>query len=95
MKYEIKWTTRFKKDYKMMIKQGVDIQLLDDVITKLALGEDLPSKHKDHSLIGNYANARECHIKPNWLLIYRVYKDILVLALVRTGSHQKLFSNNI
>ncbi len=91
MKYEIKWTSRFKKDYKTMMKQGADIALLDKIIEKLGNGEALPPANRDHSLIGSYAGARECHVKPDWLLIYRVYEDVLVLSLIRTGSHCELF----
>lgn len=91
MKYEIKFTTRFKKDYKIVQKRNLDINLLHELISLLASGNPLPERYKDHALIGNYQGARECHIKPDWLLIYNIYEDILVLELMRTGTHSDLF----
>ena len=90
-KYTVKPTTQFKKDYKIAMKRGVKIELLDDVIAALATGEKLPEKNKDHALTGNWAGYRECHILPDWLLIYRVEGNVLVLTLVRTGTHSDLF----
>lgn len=90
-KYSIKFTGRFKKDYKQAIKRGRKIELLDKIIMSLAMGEILPEANKDHSLAGNWIGHRECHIEPDWLLIYYIEKDILVLTLVRTGSHSDLF----
>lgn len=89
--FEIIITSQFKKDYKQAIKRGLDIELLDNIIRKLAKGEKLPDKNKDHALTGNWLGHRECHIKPDWLLIYRVENDVLVLTLSRTGSHSDLF----
>lgn len=91
MKYEIARTTQFKKDYKLAKKRGLDISLLKDVITKLANGETLPPAYHDHGLNGNWSGHRECHILPDWLLIYRVDNDVLVLTLTRTGTHSDLF----
>lgn len=91
MKYQIQMSTKFKKDYKLMIKRGCKKSLLQEVITLLAEGEVLPEKYHDHSLSGNYAGYRECHITPDWLLIYRIEEDLLILALARTGSHSDLF----
>ncbi len=91
MKREITWTAQFKKDYKLAMKRKMDIKLLDDIIRKLANGEILPDKNKDHSLSGNWAGHRECHILPNWLLVYRIDDDVLVLTLSRTGTHSDLF----
>lgn len=91
-KYTVKLTTQFKKDYKSAIKRGLDITLLDNVIAALAAGKKLPDKLKDHALIGNWVGHRECHILPDWLLIYRIENDILVLTLSRTGSHSDLLS---
>lgn len=88
---DIIWTSQFKKDYKLAIKRHMAIELLDDIIRKLAHKEPLPDKHKDHALTGNWAGHRECHIQPDWLLIYRVEGDLLVLTLSRTGSHSDLF----
>ena len=90
-KYEIKNTTQFKKDYKLAKRRGLDIDLLKNIITKLANGEPLDSKHKDHSLSGNWLGHRECHIQSDWLLIYRYEDDFLILTLARTGTHSDLF----
>ncbi len=91
MIYEVKFTTRFKKDYKIIQKRNLDIELLHTVISLLAEGKALPDHYKDHALTGNYQGARECHIKPDWLLIYNIYDDVLVLELMRTGTHSDLF----
>ena len=90
-KYTVKYTTQFKKDYKLAMKRGLDIDLLDKVITQLAVGKPLPEKNRDHALSGNFVGHRECHISPDWLLIYRYEDDVLVLTLSRTGSHSDLF----
>ena len=90
-KYTVKLTTQFKKDYKRAIKRGLKIELLEDVVASLALGETLPEKNKDHELAGDWVGHRECHILPDWLLIYRIDGDVLVLTLARTGSHSDLF----
>ncbi len=91
MKYEIKPTNRFKKDVRIAQKRGYRLQLLTEVITKLANGEILEEKYKDHSLSGDYADFRECHITPDWLLIYQIADDALILYLSRTGTHSDLF----
>ncbi len=87
--HEIFRTKSFKKDYKKLTKNEKD--LVKNIIVKLANGETLEEKYKDHKLIEDYIGCRECHIKPNLLLIYRYDNDILELALVRTGSHSELF----
>ena len=92
MNYAVIWTSRFKKDYKLLMKQGADISLLDDVIRLLSTGATLPEQYRDHALAGNYSDFRECHIKPDWLLIYSLSNDTLILTLSRTGSHSNLFS---
>ena len=92
MKYEIERTPTFKKDFKLAQKQGLDLNKLKEIITLLANGELLPPKNKDHQLKGNYKGHRECHIEPDWLLIYKIQDDMLILSLVRTGSHSKLFN---
>lgn len=89
-KYVVKLTTQFKKDYKLAMKRGLKIGLLEDVIAVLATGETLSEKHKDHALTGNWVGHRECHILPDWL-IYRMEDDVLVLTLARTGTHSDLF----
>jgi mRNA interferase YafQ len=91
MKYEIKRTSQFKKDYKKMIKRGMKMDELHKVVELLAKGMKLPQKYHDHALTGNYNGFRECHISPDWLLIYLVKEDALVLTLTRTGSHSNLF----
>lgn len=90
-KYIIKTTSQFKKDYKLAIKRNMDLSKLKAVIKKLANGEKLDEKYCDHALIGNLKGHRECHIEPNWLLVYFVKEDVLVLTLTRTGSHSDLF----
>lgn len=89
--YNIRPTTRFQKDLKRVQKRGYNIDLLTAVIKKLAAGETLPEKNRDHPLIGDYAGCRECHITPDWLLIYEVDGDALILYLTRTGTHSDLF----
>ncbi len=91
MNRDIVWTTRFKKDYKLAMKRHLDIELLDDIIRALSRGETLPEKNKDHELSGDWAGHRECHIQPDWLLVYRIEDDVLVLTLARTGTHSELF----
>jgi len=88
---DIVLSNQFKKDLKLAKKRGLEIELLNSVVTKLACGEDLPLNLRDHELTGNYSGFRECHIKPDWLLIYRIEGDALLLFLSRTGSHADLF----
>ena len=90
-KYIVKPTTQFKKDFKLALKRSMKIELLEEVIAMLAMGETLPDKHKDHALTGNWVGHRECHILPDWLLIYRIEDEVLVLTLARTGTHSDLF----
>lgn len=91
-KYTVKPTSQFKKDYKLAMKRGLDISLLEDIIAKLALGESLPEKNRDHALNGNWNGYRECHILPDWLLIYKLEDNVLILTLARTGTHSNLFN---
>ena len=84
-------SNRFKKDLKLAAKRGCSIQLLSQVIQTLANELPLPEKNKDHALTGNYKSYRECHIEPDWLLIYQIRNDDLILFLARTGSHSDLF----
>lgn len=91
MKYDIVRTNQFKRDFKSLKKRGYDISLLGDVVAKLAEGVPLPEKYKDHPLSGRWSGTRECHIAPDWLLVYRIDNDILVLTLSRTGTHSDLF----
>lgn len=91
MSYTIKITSQFKRDLKLIKKQGKDLDDLFAVIERLAQGKDLPQKYRDHKLSGPYKGTRECHIAPDFLLIYEKIDPILVLALVRAGSHADLF----
>lgn len=85
----IKYSNTFKKDYKKIVKRGYDISILKNVIELLVKNETLSEKHKDHNLIGEYKSFRECHLTPDWLLIYK--KTDSELILTRTGSHSDLF----
>jgi len=89
--YDIFATSRFKKDLKLAIKRKYYIPLMDVVITLLEEGKPLPDKNDDHPLKGNYEGCRECHITPDWLLIYEIDEDEGVLYLTRTGTHSDLF----
>lgn len=89
--YEIRPTAKFQKDLKRIYKRGYDISLLTDIIKKLAAGYTLSRRNKDHQLSGDYSGYRECHITPNWLLIYEVSQDKRILFLIRTGAHGDLF----
>lgn len=91
MKYEVKFTNQFKKDLKLARKQGKDINRLYSVIEKLADEKPLAQKFRDHELGGNFKGCRECHVEPDWLLVYELMDDILVLMLYRVGSHSTLF----
>lgn len=90
-KYTLRKTSLFKKDMKNAIKSGCDVNLIDEVVDMLLRGETLPEKYQDHKLSGNFKGNRECHITPDWLLVYRIFKDTLILSLVRTGSHSEIF----
>lgn len=90
-KYTVKTTSQFKKDFKLAMKRGLNIDLLETVIATLAPGEPLPDKNKDHALTGNWIGHRECHILPDWLLIYRIEEEVLILTLARSGTHSDLF----
>ncbi|WP_071133056.1 type II toxin-antitoxin system YafQ family toxin [Alterileibacterium massiliense] len=89
--YKIKPTSKFQKDLKKISKRGYDLSLLKNVINILAREEELPAKYKDHPLKGNFVNCRECHITPDWLLIYEKTEDELYLYLTRTGTHSDLY----
>ena len=91
MKYEIRFTGQFKKDLKLAKKQGKNLDKLFDVVERLANGETLEAKFRDHDLSGDYKGCRECHIDPDWLLISEIFDDVLVLLLNRAGSHSELF----
>ena len=91
MKYSIEFTTQFKKDLKLAKKQNKNLDKMFEVVEILANSDKLDSKYRDHNLSGNYKGARECHIEPDWLLIYEIKEDILVLLLSRLGTHSDLF----
>lgn len=89
---EIRFTTAYKKSYKLMKKRGKDLTLLDDVIDALRQGQVLEERYRDHELKGKFKGFSECHIQPDWLLIYLIENDILTLTLVDTGSHSDLLN---
>lgn len=90
-KYKLVETSLFKKTRKLAQKRGLDMSLLQDAITLLAKGEPLPPKYSDHQLKGRLSAFRECHIKGDWLLVYRIVKDKLILSLHSTGTHADIF----
>lgn len=92
MSLRVVWTSKFKKDYKLAIRRSWDIGLLDNVIRRLAAQEKLSDEYDDHFLTGQWKGYRECHIEPDWLLVYRIERNILVLTLTRTGTHSDLFN---
>ena len=90
---KIEYQGQFKKDFKLAMKRGCDIVELQKVISLLANEQPLPEKYRDHALTNSkeYKDVRECHIQPDWLLIYKIYRNNLILKLIRTGSHSDLF----
>jgi len=89
--YKIEVSAKFRRDLKTARKRGYDIDKLDAAVELLAKGVTLPFKNRDHALVGDYKDFRECHISPYWLLIYRIEEDVLVLYLFRSGTHSDLF----
>lgn len=92
MKLRVKYSSRFKKGLRLAVKRGLDISLLENIVEKLKNRLPLEEKYKDHALTGKYKGYRECHIQPDWLLIYLIEDDILTLTLVDTGTHADLFN---
>lgn len=90
-RFKIVQTGIFKKDLKHLIKRGYDLSLIGNVVDILASGNKLPPEYKDHNLLGKYKECRECHITPDWLLIYEISNEKLILYLTRTGTHSDLF----
>ena len=88
---DLYFSAKFKKDYKKMVKRGCNPALLEEVVELLRQQIPLPPKNRDHELSGNYVGYRECHLSPDWLLVYRVDKGELILVLARTGTHSDLF----
>ena len=91
--YEVRFTTAYKKSYKLMKKRGLDVSMLDNVVNQLRLGKTLDEKYRDHGLTGNFIGFRGCHVKPDWLLVYLIEDDILTLTLVDTGTHSDIFKS--
>lgn len=89
--FTVKYTSAYKKSYKLMKKRGMNISLLDDVVDLLRQGKQLDAKYHDHELSGPFKGFRECHIKPDWLLVYLIEGDVLTLTLVNTGTHADIF----
>ena len=92
MELKVKYSSRFKRGLNLAVKRGLDISILEEVVEKLKARRPLDVKYKDHPLSGNYKGYRECHIQPDWLLIYLIEDDILTLTLVDTGTHADLFN---
>lgn len=92
-KYKVDYTSDFKKEYKKVKRQGKNLNKIKNVVEKLACGYDLEPQYKDHKLVNDkrFKDCRECHIEPDWLLVYRVNDSELILLLVKTGSHSDLF----
>lgn len=88
---KVRYSSRFKKDFKVIVKRGYNISLFEEVLNILREEKPLPEKYNDHSLKGDYSGHRECHITPDWLLIYKKEDDMITLSLTRTGSHSDLF----
>ncbi|WP_434511395.1 type II toxin-antitoxin system YafQ family toxin [Desulfitobacterium sp. AusDCA] len=88
---KINRTSRFKKEYRQMMKRGYDSKLFEYVVGELANGRSLEQEYNDHALKGSFEGFRECHVQPDWLLIYIVENDVLMLTLTRTGTHADLF----
>lgn len=91
MKYEVKFTNQFRRDLKLAKKQGKNIDKLFNVISIIAEGKKLDEKYRDHNLSGDYVGCRECHVEPDWLLVYEIMDNILVLMVYRVGTHSELF----
>jgi mRNA interferase YafQ len=91
MIFDVVETTQFRRDIRNVKKRGKSLDKLKFIVTMLLNNEDLPIKNRDHQLTGNWAGHRECHIEPDWLLIYRIYLETSTLELVRTGTHSDLF----
>lgn len=89
--YNLRFTSKIQRNIKLMKKRGKDLGKLKLVLNMLQKGQELPAKYKDHSLSGNFAGCRECHIEPDWLLVYEIIDSELIILLLTTGSHSDLF----
>ena len=87
----VQYTSKMKRDYKRMERRGEKMEKLDAMLSMLAEGNPVPAKYNDHELSGKYAGCRECHIEPDWLLLYQVFEDKLILSCTATGTHDDLF----
>lgn len=93
-KYHVQYTSRFKKEFKKILKQGKDEKLFLEVLNAIANGEELAKKYKNHKLINDktFKDCQECHIQPDWILVYKIIDDEVMLLLFTTGSHSNLFN---
>jgi mRNA interferase YafQ len=91
MKYAVAQTSQFKRELKRAVRRGCDLAAIRDVVCQLAEGNSLPARHRDRALTGSFAGFRECHITPDWLLVYLIEGKTMTLTLTRTGSHSDLF----
>ena len=91
MMLDVKQVKSFKNDLKQARKQNRNLRQMTEIVVALATGTTLPEKNKDHPLLGKYIGKRECHIEPNWLLIYEIDKELNIIYLIRLGSHSDLF----
>lgn len=89
--YNLRFTNKIQRNIKLMKKRGKDLEKLKTVLNLLQRGIELPAKYKDHALTGNYIGCRECHIEPDWLLVYEIINEELIILLLTTGSHSDLF----
>ena len=89
--YNLRFTNKIQRNIKLMKKRGKDLDKLTVVLKLLQNGEELPAKYKDHALTGNYIGCRECHVEPDWLLVYAIINEELIILLLTTGSHSDLF----
>ena len=89
--YNLRFTNKIQRNIKLMKKRGKNLEKLKTVLKLLQEGKELPAKYKDHSLSGNYTGCRECHIEPDWLLVYEIINEELIILLLTTGSHSDLF----
>ena len=92
MSYEVRYSKKYRQDLKRVLAGGYDESKLNEAVNILASGSQLPSKYRDHPLKGNRKGARECHIEPDWVLVYRKYEETLILLLMRTGSHSEVLN---
>ena len=91
MMLAVRHTSAFKRDYKRLLRQGLPVGKLHAVVARLREGLPLPPTNRDHALTGDYIGHRECHIAPDWLLVYKIHANLLILELTRTGTHADLF----